>query len=255
MLITVCVGNTYTYTGFFVDDDPLVLRLPTKPLRDAGQFKSAIEKAISDYALEGPEAAVLSSVVPAYTEPMKAMLRELTGGKEPLVISHRVIKDMKIAVTTPEALGADRISAGYGAWRLFGGPIAVVDMGTATTVNFITADGVFLGGAILPGVALMRDALKERTAKLPRVELESPPGPLGTNTKESILAGVIYGSAGAVDRIIEEAETERLEKFKVALTGGHAELMAPFMKRVDFLEPSLVLKGMRLIQKLAHARA
>lgn len=228
-----------------------MLRLATKPIRETTEFRSAIEKAIAEIGLEKPDGGVISSVVPAYTEPMKAVLKEISGGVEPLVVSHRIIKDMKFAVRTPEALGPDRISAGYGAWKLFGGPIAVVDMGTATTVNFITAEGVFLGGAILPGVALMRDSLKERTAKLPRVELEKVPSPLGTDTRESILSGVIYGTAGAVARIIEEAELERLEKFKLALTGGHSELIAPYLKRVDFLEPSLVLKGMRLIHKSA----
>jgi len=251
MLVALCIGNTSVYIGFFVDDEPIVLRLATKPIRETAEFRSAIEKAIADLGIGSPDGGVISSVVPAYTEPMKAMLKEISGGKEPLIVSHRIIKDMKFSVKTPEALGPDRISAAYGAWKLFGGPIAVVDMGTATTINFITEEGVFLGGAILPGVALMRDALKERTAKLPRVELEKPPSPLGTNTKESILSGVIYGTAGAVARILEEAELERLERFKVAVTGGHSELIGPYLKRVDFLEPSLVLKGMRLIHKNA----
>lgn len=237
-----------------MDDEPMVLRLPTKPVRSVEEFRIAIEKAIQEWSLQNPEEGVIASVVPAYTEPMKAMLMELCGGNTPLVVTYRAIKDMKFGVKTPEALGPDRIAAAYGAWKLFGGPVAVIDMGTATTVNFITEDGIFLGGAIMPGVALMRDSLKERTAKLPRVELERPTGPIGTDTIESILAGVVYGTAGAVGRILEEAGRERLEIFKVVVTGGHGELIAPFLKRVDYLEPSLVLKGMRLISMMAGAR-
>lgn len=253
MIITISIGNTSVYTGFFMDDEPMILRMPTKPVRNIEEFRSAILKAIKEWGLPNPEEGVLVSVVPAYTEPMKAMLAEICGNP-PLVVNYRIIKDMKFNVKTPEALGPDRIAGAYGAWKLYGGPVAVIDMGTATTVNFVTEDGVFLGGAIMPGVALMRDSLKERTAKLPRVELEHPSGPIGTDTIESILAGVVYGTAGAVGRILEEAGRDRLEVFKVVATGGHAELIAPFLRRVDYLEPSLVLKGMRLISMMAGAR-
>lgn len=244
--MTACIGNTSIYIGFFVDSEPLVARFPTKPLKNPEEYRQQLEAAMGDFGLEGPRAGLLVSVVPALNEPFKDLLKKLTG-REPLVVGHKLIKDMKFAVKNPDLVGPDRIAASYAAWKLFGGPIAVVDMGTATTVNFVSLDGVFLGGAIMPGLALMRDSLKERTAKLPRVELERPAHPMGTNTSESILAGLVYGTAGAIGRLIEEAEQERLERFQVALTGGHSDIIKPFLKKVDYHEPSLVLKGMKLI--------
>jgi type III pantothenate kinase len=252
MLTTVCIGNTSIYIGFFVDDEPLITRLPTRPFRTADDYGKAIEEAAGDFGLGECDAGLLVSVVPPLNEPMKSALKHFCGGKTPLVVTHKLIKDMKFAVKNPEIVGADRITASYAAWKLFGGPIAVIDLGTATTVNFVSADGLFLGGAIMPGLALMRDSLKERTAKLPRVDLVKPAKPMGTDTTGSILAGIVYGTAGAIGRLIEEAELERLESFKIALTGGHSDVIKPCLRRLDHHEPSLVLKGMRLIHLAAE---
>ncbi len=249
MFITICAGNTSTYLGFFEDGEPIIKRLPTRPFKTVEEYRKAIDGAIEEFGLPSPEAGVLTSVVPAITNPLKDALARASGGGPVLVVSHRTVPEMKFAVKSPELVGADRISASYGAWKLYGGPVAVVDMGTATTINFVTADGTFLGGAILPGLILMRDSLKERTAKLPRVELSKPGKPLGKDTEESILAGLVYGTSGAIGRIVEEAELERLESFKIALTGGYGDVIAPYLKRLDYREPALVLKGMAMIYK------
>lgn len=250
MLLTFSIGNTSISAGFFFGgEEPMVLNLPTHPLRGPDEYRKEIENLLEKYSIpEIPKAGVLCSVVPSHTECIEKTLASICG-KKPLIISHSIIKDMKFAHKNPGEPGPDRLAAAYGAWKLYGGPVAVIDMGTATTINFVTADGLFLGGAILPGVCLMGDSLNKGTAKLPIVELayEKPPNPMATTTSACILSGIIYGTAGAVGRLLEEAELERLEKFKVALTGGYSALVAPFLRRLDFHEPALVLKGMRLI--------
>ncbi len=254
MLIAINIGNSSINMGFFEGEEPFVLQLPTQPLRGVQDYLGEIEKGLEKYGFtDRPGAAVLCSVVPTHTGTFEEALGLIVGArKKPLVIGYRSTRDMKFAVETPGDLGADRIAAAYGAWKLYGGPVAVVDAGTATTVNFVSFDGVFLGGAILPGLTLMRDSLSTGTAKLPIVELERVErqkllSPLGTTTSGSILAGIVYGTAGAVARVLEEAELVRLEKSRVVLTGGHADLLAPYLKRLDYREPALVLKGMRLI--------
>ena len=253
MFIAINIGNTNTYVGFFMKEEPFIHRMPTHPLRSAAEYIGEMERELEKYGFpERPDKAALCSVVPSHNEIFLEVLGMILGKKSkkrPLVVSHTTVPEMKFDVENPAALGADRIAASYGAWKLFGGPICAVDMGTATTANFVTSEGLFLGGAILPGATLMRDSLQSATAALPYADLDHTPlsGPIGTNTTGAILSGIIYGLAGAVSRIVEEAELERLMKFKVALTGGCAGLVAPHLKRLDFHEPALTLKGMRLI--------
>ncbi|MDA8326059.1 MAG: type III pantothenate kinase [Nitrospiraceae bacterium] len=257
MLLAINIGNTNTYMAFFAGEEPFIHRVPTHPLKSAADYIQEIERQLEKYGFEErPDAAALCSVVPSHNGVFLEALELILGGKKarkPLVISHLVVPEMKFDVENPAGVGADRIAAAYGAWRLYGGPVCCVDMGTATTLNFVTSGGLFLGGSILAGAGLMRDSLQSATAGLPYVEIErtQPSGPIGTNTTGAILSGIIYGTAGAISRIMEEAELERLMKFKVALTGGGAGLVAPYLKRLDFHEPALALKGIRLI----HLRA
>ncbi len=268
MFLAVSIGNSSTQAGFFQSalPEPFVHRFPTHPLKSAreylGELEEAIEKlGIGEEILSAmPHMGALCSVVPSHNDVFLELLElmlekygkeEAKGRKNKnlLVVSHKAAHGMRFDVENPAALGADRIAAGYGAWKMYGGPVCVVDMGTATTLNFITAEGLFLGGAIMPGLGLMRDSLQSGTAALPYVDLAGHQRPvaIGTNTTGSILSGIIYGTAGAISRITEEAELMRLEKFKIALTGGHAGLAAPFLKRLDFHDPALALKGIRQI--------
>ncbi len=255
MFLAINIGNTSTYMGFFEGEEPFIHRIPTHPLKSAAEYIHEIEQQLEKYGFEErPDAAALCSVVPSHNDVFLEALGLILGKrKKPLLISHLAVPEMKFDVENPAGVGADRIAAGFGAWKLYYGPVCAVDMGTATTVNFVTAGGLFLGGSILPGAGLMRDSLQSATAGLPYVEIErrAPSGAIGTNTTAAILSGIIYGTAGAISRIIEEAELERLMKFKVALTGGCAGLVAPYLKRLDFHEPALALKGIRLI----HLRA
>ncbi|MDA8173021.1 MAG: type III pantothenate kinase [Nitrospiraceae bacterium] len=251
--MAVDIGNTSISIGLFEKEEPYIINLATHPLRSAEDYIHEIEKGLEKYGFpERPDSAALCSVVSSHTEVFeKALSLICAKGNVPLIISHRVIKDMKFAVSVPAGVGPDRLASSYGAFKLYGGPVVSVDLGTATTLNFVSGDGAFLGGAILPGVGLMAKSLKEATSRLPFVDtgIEAPliKEAIGRETSASILSGIVYGTAGAVGRILEEAEMERLEQFKVALTGGNSGLVAPFLKRIDYHEPALTLKGIRLI--------
>ncbi len=274
MILAVNIGNSSTQLGFFHSglEEPFIHRFPTHPLKSAQGYLLELEDVIERSGLgkitgtaEVPHMGALCSVVPTHNDVfldlIGLLLERYGGGKrvKTLRIDHKTASGMKFDVENPAALGADRIAAGYGAWKMYGGPVCVVDMGTATTLNFVTADGLFLGGAIMPGVGLMRDSLQSGTAGLPYIDLggvdlggglagqQRPKTAIGTNTTGAILSGIIYGTGGAISRIIEEAELMRLEKFKIALTGGYAALVAPYLKRLDFHDPALALKGIRHI--------
>lgn len=269
MFLAVNIGNSSTQAGFFpsAGQEPFVHRFPTHPLKSAQEYQRELEEEIEKLGIgeellsARPHMGALCSVVPSHNDvflELLGLMLEKYGGeakdlknknrKNVLVVSHKAAISMRFDVENPAALGADRIAAGYGAWKMYGGPVCVVDMGTATTLNFITSEGLFLGGAIMPGLGLMRDSLQSGTAALPYVELygqQRSGAAIGTNTTGAVLSGIIYGTAGAISRIIEEAELMRLEKFRIALTGGYAGFAAPVLKRLDFHEPALALKGIR----------
>ena len=157
-------------------------------------------------------------------------------------------------IEEPEKLGTDRIAAAAGACDLFGAPVAVIDFGTATTLNFIGSGNKYKGGAIMPGLELMRKSLFSDTAQLPDVTISKPVSPLGKDTVECIRSGIVFGTAGAVERIISEVEKMEAESFKIVVTGGNADLIVPFLRKVDHIEPALVLKGLRFIYSLSDSR-
>lgn len=153
---------------------------------------------------------------------------------------------MPILYDNPREVGADRVANAVGAYDLYGGPCIVVDMGTATTFDAISADGAYLGGAIAPGVAISMDALFDHAAALRRVELVEPRQVIGKSTVESIQSGALYGFAGQVDGVCRRFVGE-LGPSSVIATGGLAEVVAPFSEYIEHLEPWLTLHGLRLV--------
>lgn len=247
MLLAVDIGNSSISIGVFTDDEPLVGRIETHPLRTPEEYRKHIETLLKGAA----EGAIISSVVPGHTEAMRAAVREITG-KEPLILGHTIVKGIRFDIANPGELGADRIAAAAAAVELYGAPVAVVDFGTATTVSFIGRGNVYKGGAIMPGLGLMSKALATWTAKLPEVGGVIAPrvtDPLLSEggTASQIVCGIIYGTAGGVERIIAEFESKEHESCRVAATGGYFSAIRPYLRRVDFVEPSLVLKGLKFI--------
>ncbi len=253
-LFAIDIGNSTTGIGLFGDcsKGQMVQRLSlsTNLLRDGNRegFLKEFYKVFGDFLVGHNRklATVVSSVVPEVNGFITERLHELSL-QRPLFINHRNNRILNLKIKTPEKIGSDRIATTAGAYTLYGGPLAVLDFGTATTISIVDKEGSFLGGAIMPGMNLMLDSLRGRTAQLPLVYFQDIPTPLGTDTVSAILSGVVIGTAGAVERIIGDIEKVCTFKLQLILTGGHAEVMRPYLKRSCRINPNLIYEGLRQI--------
>ncbi len=157
---------------------------------------------------------------------------------------------MQILIDKPSEVGADRIVDAAAAFHLYGGPACIVDFGTATTFDAISIQGDYLGGAIAPGIGISRDALAERTAQLPKVDLHPPPSPIGKNTIHAMQSGLLYGYVGLVEGMVARFRGELGPEMKVIATGGLAELVARETACINFVSPWLTLDGLRMIYEI-----
>jgi type III pantothenate kinase len=269
MLLAIDVGNTETVVGLFSigkDDVPPPGSRPAPPMppEPAGlthhwRLSTVSERTPDEHALLLTELLSLSRLEPseiltgiAVTSSVPrvtAALRQMATrwfDVPCVVLEPGVRSGMPILYDNPKEVGADRLANGIGAFDLYGGPCIVVDMGTATTFDAISADGAYLGGAIAPGVAISLDALFDQAAALRRVELVEPRSPIGKSTVESIQAGAIYGFAGQVDGICQRFLKE-LGPSAVIATGGLSEVIAPYSSCIEHVEPWLTLHGLRLV--------
>lgn len=266
MLLAVNVGNSHTVTGVFYDQ-ALIHQWQLKS--DAG--KTADELAIRYHSLfqidgiqkEDITAFVVSSVVPALENSWLLFASKYLTScvTPPLAVSYRTDTGLRILTANPAELGGDRIANAVAAWESFGTAAIVIDLGTAITFDCVSSKAEHLGGAICPGVGIAVDALAERTAKLPRVELHGRPDTvIGGCTVDAIRSGVLHGSGGMIDRMVELLGKEMRErgavepegKINVIATGGMAELISPYSSTVEFIDPALTLTGLRLIH--AHSQ-
>lgn len=253
-LVAIDIGNSSINVGFFIGESLVIQKVKTTPLLPSSDYAKMIKGFMAKGNIDKiPDGIIISSVVPGHTEAVKKACSALSK-KEPVVLTHKMKTGIDFQIEEPEKLGTDRIAAAAGACDLFGAPVAVIDFGTATTLNFIGSGNKYKGGAIMPGLELMRQSLFSDTAQLPDVTVSKPMSPLGKDTVECICSGIVYGTAGAVERIISEAEKAEGEKFKVVITGGNAEFILPFLRKVDHVEPALVLKGLRFIYNLSDRR-
>ncbi|MDH4233087.1 MAG: type III pantothenate kinase, partial [Nitrospirota bacterium] len=192
---------------------------------------------------------IISSVVSTHTMVLKEAVGKLSAksANAIFVLDHQMDTGLDLKIKAPEELGTDRLANAAGAYALYGGPVAVIDFGTATTITAVGKNADFIGGSIMAGIGLMNEVLAQRTSKLAKVALE-PQGPaLGTDTAGCIRSGLLIGTAGAVERILEEIENEAGYTFRTVITGGHAQLVARFLKRPHELNLFLTLEGLRII--------
>jgi type III pantothenate kinase len=256
MLLAIDIGNSTINLGLF-GRTLLTRSVGTRPSLGPTEFGELLREFA---AVEGmdkkPGGVIISSVVPALTGAAAEAARGYAG-REPLILGPETAKGLKIDLGSPEELGPDRIAGAVAAADALGPPVAVVDLGTATTVGFVFPAeghrwGAFRGGAIMPGLAMMGVALHEGTGRLPLVEPAECGSALGADTRGNILSGMAYGTAGAVRRIMEEVEAAEGVRFRVAATGGAMRFVLGHMGRVDLAEPHLTLKGLRLIYEGAR---
>lgn len=184
--------------------------------------------------------------MPALTGVLVELSRQYLG-QEPLVIEPGVKTGMPILYEPPGDVGADRIVNGVAAFAAFGGPVIVVDFGTATTFDVVTKKGEYAGGVIYPGIGISADALFQRAARLPRVEIKNPGRVIGRSTVASIQSGLYFGYASMIEGILARIRAELGEPTRVVATGGLAESLAPDVPSIEAVDPVLTLTGLRLI--------
>jgi len=193
------------------------------------------------------EAVIISSVVPPIMFSFEHAIEKYLK-KKPIIIGPGVKTGINIKYENPRELGADRIANAVAAYEIYGGPAIVVDFGTATTFNAISSKGEFLGGAICPGILISAEALYQRTAKLPKIDLAKHGTAIGRNTAVGMQAGIFHGYVGQVNYLVKKIKQEmREENAKVIATGGLAKFIAPEAESIDEVNGRLVLEGLRII--------
>ncbi|MGQ9532744.1 MAG: type III pantothenate kinase [Desulfotomaculales bacterium] len=249
MLLVMDVGNTNIVVGVF-EAQQLVAhwRLSTERQRTADEYGLTLRQLLACARIPqgAVDAVVISSVVPPLMPALEQMSLRYFG-VTPLVVGPGIKTGLAIRYDNPREVGADRIVNAVAGYTLYGGPLIIVDFGTATTFCAISERGEYLGGAIAPGIAIAAEALFARTAKLPRVEVVRPPAVIGKNTVHSMQAGILYGFVGLVKEIVQRMKQELGGTPKVLATGGLAELIAGETDIIDRVDPQLTLTGLRLI--------
>lgn len=250
MVLVFDVGNTNIVLGAYKGDKLMDFwRVSTDTQKTADEYGIIIKQMFihQGYNIDDVKAVIISSVVPPMMYTLEHMSRKYFK-KEPLVVGPGIKTGMNIRIDNPKEVGADRIVNAVAGYEMYGGPLIIVDFGTATTYCAIAKNGDYLGGAISPGVRISMDALYQRTAKLPRVELLKPDTVICKNTISSIQSGVIFGYVGQVDYIIRRMKKELGdENTKVIATGGLSKLIASESETIDVVNGLLTLEGLRII--------
>jgi type III pantothenate kinase len=251
-LFCVDIGNTNIVMGLY-QGKTLVThwRIATDHQKMADEYAMLIldlfQRAGQDPA--AVEGVIVASVVPPLTSIFEK-LSERYFHQAPLVVRGGVRTGVHIRYDNPQEVGADRVVNAVAAYHRYGGPACVVDFGTATTFDALSAEGDYLGGAIAPGIGIAAEALFQRTAKLPRIDLTRPPGVIGKNTVESMRSGLLFGYVGLVEGIVARFRAELGAGMKVIGTGGLAPLIAAETAVIDAVDPWLTLEGLRLIWEM-----
>jgi len=249
MLLVIDIGNTHTVLGCFEQRRlKASWRIATRRDATADEVAVAISNLfhLNGFTLADVEAVAIASVVPSLTASFLEMFTEIFK-TDALVVGPDTDTGVPILYDNPQEVGADRIANAVAGFELYGGPLIVVDFGTATTFDAITERGEYLGGSIAPGIEVSSEALFKRAARLSRIDLVTPSRAIGRDTRSSVQSGLIIGTGGMVDRIVERFETEMGHLKHVVATGGLAGLIAPECKRLTAVDPTLTLTGLQRI--------
>jgi type III pantothenate kinase len=249
MLLVIDIGNTNIVLGVYQKKKLIVhWRVETDRERTEDEYAALLKGlfAISDLKFEDIGDAIISCVVPPIL-PIFENLSKKYFNASPLIVGPGIKTGIPILYDNPKEVGADRIVNAVAGYERYGGPLIIVDFGTATTFDAVSQKGEYLGGVIAPGVGISMEALFERAAKLPKVELVKPETVIGRNTISSMQSGAIYGYAGLVDRIVERMKRELKEDVNVIATGGLADLIVSESVAIKEVNPFLTLDGLQII--------
>src|SRR5437762_7191913 len=255
MLLAIDIGNTNTSLGVFEGDKLLVhWRLATDHARTGDEWGVLARNlfALSSLDFKAIDAIAIASVVPPLNFTVNRMA-QVYFSLTPLFVDHKTQTGVPILYQPASDVGADRIVDAVAAIHKYGAPCIVVDFGTATTFDAINATGEYLGGVITPGITISSDALFERAAKLPRVEIKRPEKVIGSATVEAMQSGLYYGYVGLVDDILRRMIAELGGSPRVIATGGLAPLIAKGSRYVEIVDETLTLEGLRLVYERQRA--
>ncbi len=248
MIVTMDIGNTNVKFGVFDGDAPVVTwRFSTKASRTSDEYGSILSDLLARSGIKASEveAAVLSSVAPALNYTLEHTCKDYLG-VTPVWVTPSTDVGIKVRYDNPRELGSDRLVAAAAAYMLYGGPVIVVDFGSATTFNLVNKKGEFIGGAIAPGIKTAAESLVNTAAKLPRVELAMPESIVGRSTTECMQSGIVYGYTGLVKYMLESYRAlDEMAGAKVVATGGLCELVAD-QSLFDVMDRALALKGLKM---------
>lgn len=252
MILTIDVGNTNITCGVF-DEDVIVasFRITTKMPRTSDEYGMILYNLLEQNNIQPMDIgdAIICSVVPN-------VMHSLRGGLvkyfhiTPIIVEAGIKTGIRIVTPNPQQIGADRIVDAVGAYEIYGGPVLVIDFGTATTYDFVDESGAFLGGITAPGIRISAKALSEDAAKLPEIEIKKPESILGKDTITSMQAGIVYGQIGQTEYIINKVKEEvGPENVKTVVTGGLGRIIANETTCIDIYDPNLTLKGIYRVYK------
>ena len=252
MLLTIDIGNTNITLGLYKGKElgprwRLATAYDHMPDEYGLQLLGLLEHA--GHTPEDVTGICLASVVPPITSKIIDACKRYLG-RDPLVVDAGVKTGVRVRYEDPRAVGADRIVDAVAVVHLYGTPACVVDFGTATTFDAISNSGDYLGGAIAPGIGIAAEALFQRTAKLPRVDIQKPPSVIGRNTVHSIQSGLLYGYVGLVEGMVSRFREELGPDMKVIATGGLADIVAQETAVIQLVAPWLTLDGLQLVWDL-----
>ena len=255
MLLVIDIGNTNISFGIFEKERlRATWRIATDVHKMADEYAVLVFSLLSHHGIEVGDIgdAIISSVVP----PVTGIFEELCQRYfevSPLVVGAGVKTGVRISMDNPREVGADRIANAAAAHRLYKGPVIVIDFGTAITVDAVSEDGDYLGGAVAPGIGIAAEALFERASKLPRVEMIRPKSAIGRNTVAAMQSGIIFGYIGLIEGLVSRIRQELEGTVQVVATGGHDDIIAMETPMIDLVNPNLTLEGLRLIHGMNRA--
>ncbi len=252
MLLTVDIGNTQTVLGFFEDDElHYPWRIATIPSRTADECWAQVLNCCQAQEIDPKiiSGIAISSVAPVVTASFKRMAQDWLNIAEPFILQPEKYRGIRIKYNPPRAVGADRICNAVAGFQAYGGPLIIVDFGTATTFDVVDENGDYLGGTIMPGLETGAAELFKRAARLYKVDFTFPPSVIGSSTEESLQAGILFSAVDGVDGIVKRIKKELRKQCKVIATGGLASLIAKNSNTIEKIEPFLVLRGLNIIYR------
>ncbi len=251
MLLCIDIGNTNLVIGCIRNDEILFqARIATDKTRTSDQYGVEIKNMLEAYGVSISDISdcIISSVVPPVFNSVKTGVIKIIK-KQPMVVGPGLKTGLNIHVDIPSQVGSDRIVIAVAALAEYKAPLILMDLGTATTIEIVEPDNIYMGGVIFPGVKISLDALTSRAAQLPGISLDKPKHVIGKNTVDCMRSGMMYGTAAMIDGLVERIEEELGHECTLIATGGLAQFITPLCKRDILLEKDLLLKGLNIIYK------